>query len=91
MIKSSTDQFMNIEFANTDPKIEKFEVVDSGEQYMSSCQWLKKYGLGAKKLDLFDVLGGVAFKHRDGVVNIKEAPGDMLKKEAVSSLSRYLA
>ena len=51
---------------------------------MSSREWLNKYGLRAKKLGFYDVLAGVAFKHRDGVVEIKEAPEDQYQTDAVS-------
>ena len=62
-------------------------VMDSekmSEQYMSSRQWLEKYGLAARKLELFDVLSGVAFKHKDGVVDIKSQPGNDFQTDAVS-------
>ena len=54
------------------------------EQYMSSRQWLEKYGLAARKLELFDVLSGVAFKHKDGVVDLKTQPGNDFQTDAVS-------
>ncbi|KAK2176319.1 hypothetical protein NP493_671g01028 [Ridgeia piscesae] len=39
----------------------------STETYMSSREWLDKFGLKAKKLGFYDVLAGVAFRHQDGV------------------------
>ena len=48
----------------------------STETYMSSREWLDKFGLKAKKLGFYDVLAGVAFRHQDGVVNMKVAPVD---------------
>ncbi|XP_053399868.1 von Willebrand factor A domain-containing protein 3B-like isoform X2 [Mercenaria mercenaria] len=53
------------------------------EQYMSSHHWLDKHGLGAKKLELFDALGGVAFHHRDGVVDLKTHPLDEYQTDAL--------
>ena len=61
------------------------DVEKMNEQYMSSRQWLEKYGLGARKLELFDVLSGVAFKHKDGVVDVKTHPGNEFQTDAVSS------
>lgn len=44
------------------------------EEYLTSKQWLAKNGLGAKGLDLFDVLKQVCFRHCDGVVDLKKEP-----------------
>lgn len=55
------------------------------EQYMSSREWLELYGLKARKLSFFDVLSGVAFKHRDGIVTVKEGPQSEFQTDAVSS------
>ena len=51
---------------------------------MSSHHWLDKYGLGARKLELFDVLSSVAFHHRDGVVDFQKQPADEYQTDAVS-------
>ncbi|RUS89184.1 hypothetical protein EGW08_003063, partial [Elysia chlorotica] len=53
------------------------------EQYMSSREWLQIYGLDARKLGLYDVLGGVAFKHLDGVIDIMEPPTNGSQTDAV--------
>lgn len=54
------------------------------ETYMSSREWLDKHGLKAKNLGFYDVLSGVAFKHQDGVVDIRRAPQDnILQTDAV--------
>ncbi|XP_076467947.1 von Willebrand factor A domain-containing protein 3B-like isoform X2 [Babylonia areolata] len=55
-------------------KGEKLEKGEKDEQYMSSKQWLAVYGLEARKLNVYDILSGVAFKHQDGVVEILERP-----------------
>ncbi|XP_070554779.1 von Willebrand factor A domain-containing protein 3B-like [Ptychodera flava] len=47
-----------------------------GDQYLTSRAWLEKHGLSAKKLDFYDVLANVAFKHCDGVVDVKGPPDD---------------
>nr|XP_006818317.1 PREDICTED: von Willebrand factor A domain-containing protein 3B-like [Saccoglossus kowalevskii] len=47
-----------------------------GDQYLTSKEWLSKHGLDAKKLGFFDVLAGVAFKHCDGVVDVKRPPDE---------------
>ena len=74
--------FLNIAESDLAPTM---DVEKMNEQYMSSRQWLEKYGLGARKLELFDVLSGVAFKHKDGVVDVKTHPGNEFQTDAVSS------
>lgn len=44
------------------------------EEYCTSKEWLQKHGLSVKKLDLFDVLNQVSFRHCDGVVELKKEP-----------------
>ncbi|KAL4230601.1 Von Willebrand factor A [Mactra antiquata] len=61
----------------------KIETEKLNEQYMSSRHWLEKHGLAAKKLELFDVLGGVAFHHRDGVVDLQTHPLDEYQTDAL--------
>ncbi|XP_033127520.1 von Willebrand factor A domain-containing protein 3B-like isoform X2 [Anneissia japonica] len=46
------------------------------EQNMGSKEWLQKHGLKPRKLGLYDTLSQVAFKHCDGVVDLKRAPND---------------
>ena len=55
-------------------KGEKAEKEEKDEQYMSSKQWLAVYGLEARKLNLYNILSGLAFKHQDGVVEVMERP-----------------
>jgi cytidylate kinase len=69
----------------------KTERVDNNlrdEQYMSSKQWLQIYGIEARKLNLYDILSGVAFKHQDGVVEIMEKPSNNEHTDAVSKKER---
>lgn len=74
-----------MEYSNlTEPKDDIPELPEKSEQYMSSKEWLQKYGLDSRKLGLFDLLSGVAFKHQDGVVEVKEAPPDETTTDAVS-------
>ncbi|XP_030646945.1 von Willebrand factor A domain-containing protein 3B-like [Chanos chanos] len=42
----------------------------------SSEEWLQRFGLKAQKLTLHDALAECAFRHSDGVVNIKHTPKD---------------
>ncbi|XP_032879340.1 von Willebrand factor A domain-containing protein 3B [Amblyraja radiata] len=44
------------------------------EDYITSKQWLVKHGLKARKLTFYDALVDCAFRHSDGVVDIKEKP-----------------
>ncbi|GAA53238.1 von Willebrand factor A domain-containing protein 3B [Clonorchis sinensis] len=46
------------------------------EEQMSSKQWLQRHGLGAQRLDLFDVLAQASFRHCDGMVDILRPPTD---------------
>ena len=65
--------------------------VTQSETYMSSREWLAMYGLTAKRLTLYDALSGVAFKHTDGVVDLRHAPdhtGDQMQTDAVSLKSQ---
>ena len=58
---------------------------ERSETYMSSREWLNKHGLKSKKLGFYDVLANVAFKHRDGVVDLKHQPtDDYFQTDAVS-------
>ncbi len=47
---------------------------DRNDDYVTSKQWLSAHGLTARKLDLFETLRSVCFKHCDGVVDIKQEP-----------------
>lgn len=59
--------------------------INRAEEYMGSSDWLNVHGLKVKKLSFFDLLGKVAFRHCDGVVNVKRAPApDDPKTDAVS-------
>ena len=60
------------------------EDIERSETYMSSREWLEKYGLKSKKLGFYDILAGVAFKHQDGVVDLKFAPCQEYQTDAVS-------
>lgn len=44
------------------------------EEYMSSAQWLKQFGISARHLDLFDFLAQHSFRHCDGVVDLLKEP-----------------
>ncbi|KAJ8351781.1 hypothetical protein SKAU_G00232570 [Synaphobranchus kaupii] len=51
-------------------------VMPWSEDYLSSRAWLSQYGLKAQKLLLFDALADCAFRHSDGVVDVRVKPGD---------------
>lgn len=54
---------------------------------MGSADWLNVNGLKVKKLGFYDLLGKVAFRHCDGVVNVKRAPAPTdHKTDAVSRI-----
>ena len=58
-------------------------VMVTDEEYLSSAEWLKKFGLRSRKLDMYDVLSSVAFRHCDGVVDVGTTPGSMQQTDAV--------
>ena len=53
---------------------------------MNSAQWLEIYGLAARKLGIYDVLGGVAFRHQDGVIDVMSKPSSETQTDAVSTV-----
>lgn len=61
--------------------------VQDNETYMGSSQWLSLHGLQAKRLGFYDVLSAVAFRHQDGVIDLKVPPAARCNNitEAVSS------
>ncbi|XP_067145805.1 von Willebrand factor A domain-containing protein 3B [Apteryx mantelli] len=46
------------------------------DEYLTSEEWLQKYGLKARKLTLYDALADSTFRHVDGIVDIKSKPED---------------
>ena len=64
--------------------IDKTDLSERDEQYMGTKQWLGIYGLCARRLELWDVLGSVAFKHRDGIVDLKVKPENGEQTEAMT-------
>ncbi len=60
------------------------ELTMRSETYMSSREWLNKHGLRPKKLGFYDIMASVAFKHQDGVVDVKHAPHQEIQTDAVS-------
>ncbi|XP_068779632.1 von Willebrand factor A domain-containing protein 3B [Struthio camelus] len=46
------------------------------DEYLTSEEWLHKYGLKARKLTLYDALADCSFRHADGIVDIKSKPED---------------
>jgi hypothetical protein len=42
------------------------------ENYMTSIDWLKIYGVDAQKLDFYSVLKLAAFQHCDGIVTVHQ-------------------
>ena len=58
------------------------------ETYMSSREWIERNGLKAKKLGFYDVLGGVAFKHKDGVVDLRHAPSHINSEYQTDAVSQ---
>jgi len=69
-------------------KVTSNESQFSDETYMTSAEWLRRHGIVARRLGFYDVLAGVAFKHEDGVLDLKVAPpcGDDEVIDAVSAV-----
>ena len=55
-------------------RVSSNEAQCADETYLSSAEWLKLHGLTAHRLGFYDVLAGVAFRHEDGVLDLKVAP-----------------
>ena len=72
-------------FKSSESVIDKTDLSERDEQYMGTKQWLGIYGLCARRLELWDVLGSVAFKHCDGIVDLKVKPENGEQTEAVRS------
>ncbi|XP_075418794.1 von Willebrand factor A domain-containing protein 3B [Tenrec ecaudatus] len=58
------------------------------EDNWDSVQWLQKYGLNAQKLSLYDVLADCAFRHVDGIVDIKAKPEDESVKTSAETIRK---
>ncbi|XP_072118844.1 von Willebrand factor A domain-containing protein 3B-like isoform X3 [Mobula birostris] len=57
------------------------------EDYITSEKWLEKYGLKARKLMFHDALVDCAFRHSDGVVDIKGKPvNECVQTDAESNM-----
>lgn len=53
-----------------------------------SKKWLQKHGLKAQRLSFYDVLADCAFRHADGVVDIKAKPeNESVQTSAVSEVN----
>ncbi|XP_056411889.1 von Willebrand factor A domain-containing protein 3B isoform X2 [Hyla sarda] len=59
-----------------DEKDSTVMVEETSEDCVSSKEWLKKFGLKTQKLLFYDALADCAFRHSDGVVDIKTKPED---------------
>ncbi|XP_048818082.1 von Willebrand factor A domain-containing protein 3B [Lagopus muta] len=46
------------------------------DTFLTSEEWLQKYGLKAQKLTVYDALADCTFRHADGIVGIKTKPED---------------
>lgn len=57
------------------------------DTFLTSEEWLQKYGLKAQKLTVYDALADCTFRHADGIVGIKTKPEDESSQtDAVSSI-----
>lgn len=66
-----------IEYASSIKRTETELVIleaSISEEYMSSAQWLRQFGISARHLDLFDFLTQHSFRHCDGVVELLKEP-----------------
>ncbi|XP_042564864.1 von Willebrand factor A domain-containing protein 3B isoform X2 [Clupea harengus] len=54
----------------------------ASEACLSSRQWLEEFGLKAQKLTIYDALASCAFRHSDGVVDMKSTPDKSLQSDA---------
>ncbi|KAM4047349.1 von Willebrand factor A domain-containing protein 3B isoform 2-T2 [Anomaloglossus baeobatrachus] len=66
-------------FYNSEEVVEKDNgrmVEETSEDCVSSKEWLEEFGLKPQKLQFYDALADCAFRHSDGVVDIKTKPKD---------------
>ena len=54
---------------------------------MNSREWLERNGLKAKRLGFYDILANVAFKHTDGVVDLRHPPRHELSEIQTDAVS----
>ncbi|XP_066435302.1 von Willebrand factor A domain-containing protein 3B isoform X2 [Eleutherodactylus coqui] len=59
-----------------DEKNNSNKVEETSEDCVSSKEWLKTFGLKAQKLLYYDALADCAFRHSDGIADIKCKPED---------------
>ncbi|XP_047904121.2 von Willebrand factor A domain-containing protein 3B isoform X2 [Anser cygnoides] len=59
-------------FGDDDHPIQKHK----SDEYLTSEEWLQRYGLKAQKLTLYDALADCTFRHVDGIVDIRTKPED---------------
>ncbi|EPY86277.1 von Willebrand factor A domain-containing protein 3B [Camelus ferus] len=64
------------DMATADRGATSVENESNPEDTWDSEKWLQKYGLKAQKLSFYDVIADCAFRHADGVVDIKAKPED---------------
>uniref|UniRef100_A0A8I3W249 von Willebrand factor A domain containing 3B n=1 Tax=Callithrix jacchus TaxID=9483 RepID=A0A8I3W249_CALJA len=68
------------------------EIASNPEDTWDSKMWLRKYGLKAQKLSLYDVLADCSFRHADGVVDIKAKPeNESVQTSAIGSSTNTLS
>ncbi|XP_071086987.1 von Willebrand factor A domain-containing protein 3B-like [Haliotis cracherodii] len=80
LLQKTPEPRLRAEHMSTDSDLS----LEKNEHSISSAEWIKRFGLEAQKLGLYDILSGVAFKHQDGVVEIMEKPPNESQTDAVS-------
>ncbi|VEL23247.1 unnamed protein product [Protopolystoma xenopodis] len=55
------------------------------DEYLSSREWIAKYGIKARHLDLYSVLEVICFRHCDGVINLLQKPSSKVPISACLS------
>jgi von Willebrand factor A domain-containing protein 3 len=73
----------------TQNKHKEYEKYERDDDELTTKEWLAKNGLQARKLELFDALSQVCFRHCDGIVDIKQAPARHGKLVYVSNGVEY--
>ncbi|KAM9264960.1 LOW QUALITY PROTEIN: von Willebrand factor A domain-containing protein 3B [Cariama cristata] len=71
-ILSESDRLASRDATKADHPLQKH----TSDKYLTSEEWLQKYGLKAQKLTLYDALADCTFRHADGIVDIKTKPVD---------------
>lgn len=74
LIDAAPERKSGIETTDSSELFAAEEHEDLNEDSICSREWLRRYGIEVHGLEIFDFLEGVAFKHREGVIDLLLPP-----------------